>query len=68
MKEIREGLKELVRTALLAAIPLVISQIQTETIDYKAITIAIVIAVLSGIDKMLHKMGKGVLNNGLTGI
>lgn len=61
-----EGLKELLRTALMAVVPLAIVQIQGNTIDWKAIGVAGLIAVLSGIDKWLHKEGKGLGGNGLT--
>lgn len=53
-KEIVEALKELIRTALLAVIPLIISQLSSNTIDWKAIAIAVAIALLSGVDKFLH--------------
>ena len=49
------GLKELLRTALFAALPLLISQFQTGVIDIRAVEIAVIIAILSGFDKWLHK-------------
>lgn len=54
-----EGLKELIRTALMAVVPLVISALSSGegAIDWRAIAIAGVIALLSGVDKILHKKG-----------
>ena len=65
--EIKEGLKELGRTAVLALIPLIIDQLQNGRIDYRTLLVAGAIAVLSGIDKWLHKSERGVNSNGLTG-
>jgi hypothetical protein len=63
-----EGLKELLRTAMMAVVPLVISALSSgdHSIDWRAIAIAGVIALLSGVDKWLHKEGKGLGGNGLT--
>jgi hypothetical protein len=63
-----EGLKQLLRVALVAVIPLVISGLQTNSIDWRSIVIAGIIAVLMGLDKFLHKSEVGVAGNGLTGI
>lgn len=62
-----EGLKQLARVALLAVIPLVISGLQSDSLDWRGILVAGVIAILMGIDKGLHKSETGVLGNGLTG-
>lgn len=62
-----EGLKQLLRVALVAVIPLVISGLQTNSIDWRSIVIAGIIAVLMGVDKFLHKNDTGVVGNGLTG-
>jgi hypothetical protein len=62
-----EGLKQLLRVALVAVIPLVISGLQTNSIDWRSIVIAGIIAVLMGVDKGLHKADTGVGGNGLTG-
>lgn len=65
---IKEGFKELLRTALMAMVPLLISQIQSPySIDWRAVGIAGVIAILSGIDKWAHKAEKGLGNGGITG-
>ena len=64
-KEITEGVKEVLRTAVIAAIPLVISQLQLNQIDWRAIAIAVAIAILSGLDKFLHKSEMGINKNGI---
>jgi len=52
---ILEGLKELIRTCLMAFIPLIIVGLQSNTLDWKAIGISAAIAFLSGIDRILHE-------------
>lgn len=64
---IKEGIKEVLRTAVIAVIPIIISQLQTNQVDWRAMAIAGAIALLSGVDKWLHKEEKGVMGNGLTG-
>lgn len=49
------GLKELLRTALFAAIPVLIAQIKIGYINIEVIEIAIIIAILSGVSEWLHK-------------
>lgn len=61
-----EGLKQLLRVGLVAIIPLVITGLQTGTIDWKAVAVAGAIAILMGIDKWLHKADTGIGGNGLT--
>lgn len=61
-KELIEGVREIIRTAVLAVIPLVIAQLQNGQIDYKAVGVAAAIALLSGLDKWLHKADKQPYN------
>lgn len=68
MKEFIEGLKEVLRTSMMALIPVIILSLQQGEIDWKAIGIAAAISLLSGADKWLHKLEKGVAGNGLTGV
>ena len=49
-----EGLKELVRTALIATVPLLISGLEAGKVDWRIIGIAGVIALLRAIDKWAH--------------
>lgn len=50
-----ESVKEILRTALLAAIPVIIVSTENGSISLKAAGLAFVIAVLRGIEKYLHK-------------
>jgi hypothetical protein len=54
-KEIIEGVKQLLRIALIAVLPLIISDLSSQSFNWKAWLIAGVIAILSGIDKLLHE-------------
>lgn len=67
-KELKEGCKEILRTSLMAIVPLAIINLQQNTFDWKAFGVAALIAILSGIDKFLHKLEIGVKGNGLTGV
>lgn len=58
-----EGLKELCRVSLIAAVPLLISGLETGLIDWRMVGIASIIAVLKALDKYLHKSG---IEKGLT--
>ena len=66
-KELIEGLKELLRTALMSVIPLAVVGLQEGSLNLKALGVALGVALLSGVDKWLHKSDKGVAGNGLTG-
>lgn len=55
-KEVLEGIKQFIRVILLSLIPLLIAQLQmTGGFDWKTFAVTAAIAVLSGIDKWLHK-------------
>jgi len=70
--EIIEGLKEVLRTAIMAVIPIVVSQLQSGKIEGTAILVAGAIALLSGLDKWLHKSDLSLIpikgSTGLTGV
>ena len=55
--EIKESVKELVRTAIIAVIPVAIDGLSAGQIDLKLLTIAGAIALLRAIDKLLHTNG-----------
>ena len=66
---VMEGLKELLRTSIMAVIPTVILDLQSQKFTWQVWAMAFVIALLSCIDKMLHKLDTGIINNnGLTGL
>lgn len=66
-KAVIEGIKEILRTAIMSVIPLAILDIQQGKFNWKTWGIAGIISILSGIDKWLHKLDEGVKGNGLTG-
>lgn len=50
-----EGFKELGRVALIAAIPLLVTSIESGHVDYKVLLTAVSIAVLRALDKWVHE-------------
>lgn len=50
-----EGIKELIRVAILSVIPVAYLSIEQGNIDLKAILIVAVLAVLRGVEKLLHE-------------
>lgn len=52
------GLKELLRTAIFAVIPNIILWATTKEVNYSVMLLSVAIAVLSGLDEWLHKVGK----------
>lgn len=61
-----EAVKQAGRIMAVAVIPLVISQLQENRVDFRSIAIAGVIALLMAIDKFLHLEGKIEGNEELT--
>lgn len=61
---------ELLRVMVLAVIPILISSLESQTIDWRVIGIVALIAGLRWVDKFLHKFGEAnenkVLEAGLT--
>ena len=65
MKEtIKEFSLELLRVALVAALPVVIASAEAGSVDYKVIGTIAVVAVLKAVDRALHE--SGVAEKGLT--
>jgi len=60
-----ESLKEFGRIALIAIIPILISQLESGKIDWKIMVIAGAIAVLKAIDKGIHVYGKETNNKSI---
>lgn len=67
-KNVVEGVKEVVRTSLMAVLPVIIYDLGSNKFHWQAWLLGFIIALLSGIDKWLHKSNKGLDGNGLTGI
>ena len=65
MKEtIKQFSLELLRVALVAALPIVIASAESGNVDYKIIATVAVVAVLKAVDRALHE--SGVAEKGLT--
>jgi len=58
MHEIKAAVRETLRTTVIALIPVVIIQIEANAFDYKLIGVSLVIGLLRGLEKWLHKMDK----------
>jgi len=54
---ILKGLKEFGRIALIAALPLLISGLETGLLDWRIIGITVIIAVLKAADRAVHEYG-----------
>lgn len=65
-----KGLTELARVAVLAALPIVLMALESGEWNWEAIGLAVAIAVLRALDKILHKYGEQngntVLERGIT--
>lgn len=60
MESIQKGLVEALRIAVLAAIPVVISGLESQSIDWRVVGIVAGIAILRFVDKTLHEYGKTI--------
>lgn len=58
-KEFIEGIKELLRTGILAAIPVIIDGLTKGAVDFRLAGVAFAIAVLRAVDKVLHEYKVG---------
>jgi len=63
-----ESVKELFRVLVLALIPVLVDGISAGGLNLRLILLTSAIALLRGLDKLLHEAGKerGIMNNGLT--
>jgi hypothetical protein len=66
VKPVIEGLKQGARVFVVAVIPLLVDQLTRDSINWRAIIITGVIAVLMAVDKALHLEGKLEGNDTLT--
>lgn len=61
-----EGLKMALRIALLAAVPIIVAQLESGNgVDLRVVGIAVAIALLKGLDSFLHELGKSTDNKTL---
>lgn len=61
-----EAAKELARVVVLSVIPVLISSLESNMIDWRTIGVIAAIAGLRAIDKYLHELGKEKLSPQLT--
>lgn len=61
-----KGVKEFLRIGLIAILPVLIYQIENNSVDYKMITVLGIVAILKAVDKTLHERGKELGNENLT--
>lgn len=66
-KSIIEAVKELLRVAVIAMIPILIEGLQSGSINTRLVLVAGSIAILRSVDKFLHKLGKESKNSALIG-
>lgn len=65
MKEtIKQFSLELLRVALVAALPILITSVESGNVDYKIVATVAVVAILKAVDRALHE--SGVAEKGLT--
>jgi hypothetical protein len=60
-----DGIKEFLRIGVIAIIPVVISQLETQKVDWKVVVIVFVVAILKAIDRGMHEMGRKIGNENL---
>lgn len=68
MEALREAFKELLRVVVLAAIPILVTGLESGYIDYRVLSTVVIIAGLKFIDKLLHETGKDKNNSLKTGL
>lgn len=59
-----EGVKEIARVAMIAVIPIAITGLETNTIDWRVICVTAFISILKGLDKFVHK-NESMKSNGI---
>jgi hypothetical protein len=61
------GLKEFLRTELLAVLPIVIAALQRGSINWEVVGTLSLVAILKGLDDWLSKNDQGINKQGITG-
>lgn len=57
-KEFISAVQEGLRTTAIAVIGILLVQVQSGNIDFRALIVAVIIGMLRGLEKYLHKIGK----------
>ena len=62
-----EAVKELLRVVLLAVVPFLIAGIENGSLNARAVGVVALLALLRGIDKLVHEWGKATKNVAMEG-
>jgi hypothetical protein len=57
MNAVLSALQELLRVALMAAIPVIIAGVEAGSVDYALVGSLVIVAVLKAVDKFVHANG-----------
>jgi len=57
--------KEFLRVGILAVIPVLISQLESQKVDWKTIGVVFVVAILKAVDRGIHELGRKTNNTNL---
>lgn len=52
---VKSGIRETLRTSVIAVLPLAIVQLEAGTLDWKVLAISFAIGMLRGVEKYLHE-------------
>lgn len=66
MEALKEALLEMARVIVLAILPVLITMIETEQVNWKVLFTVVVIAGLRFVDKLLHEIGSEQNNESLS--
>lgn len=61
-----EGFKESLRVVLLAVVPVLVTSLEKNELDWRSVGIVAVLALLRGVDKWVHEWGKVVDSDNMT--
>ena len=66
LPSILKGIKEFLRIGLIAVLPVLVYQLENNSVDYKMLIVLGVIAILKAVDRTLHERGVETGNESLT--
>jgi len=67
---LNKAIKELLRVVVISVIPILIEALTQQSVSWRSISVALMIAILKGVDEYLHKnaeMDGWLKRQGLTG-
>lgn len=66
LPSILKGIKEFLRIGLIAILPVLVYQLENNSVDYKMILVLGVVAILKAVDRGLHERGVETGSENLT--